>query len=408
MENEIRDPVHGRIGISRQEKVLINSPLVQRLHLVKQLTGNYLVFPGGMHSRYLHSIGVMDISGKYMEILLKKLKKTEKKKIIEIFNYSKNYLIQLARVCGLLHDIGHGPFSHSWDRIVYHRLYHIEDGGHDKHRFKLIQSPMLRRYIEYCDIDIDDVAKVWNSKAADGDIFFIIKMVCQGPLGADRFDFTLRDSYFTGSQHFGQIDHNRIMNHASLRKEKNESDDKWYLCYGIGAIDDIIQALEGRERMYKKIYYHKTSMAANILIERMLSYSVDKLNLMQRVDDVNEFVWINDSTIIGEIMALPNMHPAKQLCKMLLKRKLPKTLRTEIRNIDDTTPDADFDVQEGGDIQLVVTRTLCGIDADKFEESNIRFLCENDKIQTCKETLENISYTPQSPYRIYRWYEWNK
>ena len=118
MENEIRDPVHGRIGISRQEKVLINSPLVQRLHLVKQLTGNYLVFPGGMHSRYLHSIGVMDISGKYMEILLKKLKKTEKKKIIEIFNYSKNYLIQLARVCGLLHDIGHGPFSHSWDRIV--------------------------------------------------------------------------------------------------------------------------------------------------------------------------------------------------------------------------------------------------------------------------------------------------
>lgn len=403
MENEIQDPVHGRIGISRQEKTLINSPLVQRLQLVKQLTGNYLVFPGGQHSRFVHSIGAMNLAGKYMSILLTKLKKKEKEKPYELFGYSKSYLVQLSRICGLLHDIGHGPFSHSWDRIIYNRIYHMEDGGHDKHRYKLIQSPLLKRYIEYCDIDIDDIIKVWNSKSEDGDIFYIIKMICQGPLGADRFDFTLRDAYFTGSEHFGKIASDRIMNNASLKKVE----DKWYLCYNMKCIDDIIAALEGRRKMYKKVYYHKTSMAASILVERMLALSVNKLNLIERANDITEFLWINDSTIIGEIMGIPGNHPAKELCKMLLKRKLPKTLRTEIRDINDTTPDADFDIQEGGDIQLVITRPLYGINPEKFNESNIRFINEGQVI-TCEEALEFENYTPQPPFRIYRWFQWNE
>ena len=134
----ITDPVHKRIPFSLAEKHLLNSPLVQRLQLVGQLTGTKQVFPGGTNTRFLHSIGVMHIATQYIETLFSKF--TEN--IEEIFKRSEQYFVQLTRIAAVLHDVGHGPFSHSFDKTVYKPIYNVPDNGHDYHRFSLIQSPL--------------------------------------------------------------------------------------------------------------------------------------------------------------------------------------------------------------------------------------------------------------------------
>ena len=121
----IRDPIHEWIKCSPEEKTVVNSPLVQRLKWVMQLSLVNQVFNGGTHSRFSHSLGAMKIAGEYMKHLFaySELKNA-------ILPEKPSYYIQLARLAGLLHDIGHGPFSHSFDHTVYKQVYKVNDGGH--------------------------------------------------------------------------------------------------------------------------------------------------------------------------------------------------------------------------------------------------------------------------------------
>src|SRR5579863_5835904 len=106
----IQDSVHGQIECSDEEKVIIDTPLFQRLRYVTQLAGSELVFPSCNHTRFSHCLGAMHIAGKYAE---------------HLFNneLNKKYLISLTRIAALLHDIGHGNFSHAFDEIIYSKIY---------------------------------------------------------------------------------------------------------------------------------------------------------------------------------------------------------------------------------------------------------------------------------------------
>ena len=434
----IRDPVQDWIQCSKLEMQIVDSPLFQRLQWVSQLNSVKHVYPGGVHSRFLHSLGVMKLAGQYMTHLLETLDNIPDYNLVPELR-TKFY--NLARIAGLLHDIGHGPFSHAFDRAIYSQIYGVIDGGHDFHRFKMVKSPLLKPLLLECGIEPHELIAVWNSDTdeyrASSEInknwYDIIRVVVQGPLGADRMDFTSRDSYFTGTLHLGTIASGRIIGNTRLLpikedehgkiidEDSNDKDEKGIIKlrihYHIKCISDVIQAMSGRYYMYDSVYLHKTSSAANILIERMLKSSAHYLKIVEQTDDLSDFQWLNDSTMIGSILSYrgydKGMIEAKKYCRMYLQRDLPKLEKELMVPVETPFKPSQY-LQTWSKklnipkirLEIVRTRTLSGIEPEKFDSHHIYFWQSSGERLTCQEALDSIEYTkPQKPYYLVRIYQ---
>ena len=331
-----RDPIYSEIFISPLERVIIDTKPVQRLRFLSQLTGAAMVYPGASHTRFAHSLGVMHVSGMYSDHLFPG-------------DMSKKRILRLA---GLLHDIGHGPFSHQFDDVVY-PMAGIK-GGHDEYRERILLELMPRhvkmaldnlREDERRDV-LEDLENTVGSfedveeglKRLFEEIVEVFKgedegtvefNIVQGPLGADRIDFILRDSYSSGTRTFGTGAPDRIIRNSLIV----EKDGKDLLCYRNKAMDDIYTALFGRFMMYKNVYFHKTSRAADLMIQEILRLSFKPLNLSERVSNLEEFVDLTDMTIFEEIKYLyrsgvddEGLKKAHEVLQRLLKRDLWKVV----------------------------------------------------------------------------------
>ncbi|SHH18849.1 HD domain-containing protein [Thermosipho atlanticus] len=304
-----RDPIHSEVFMYPLEIIASDTKAMQRLRYLSQLVGAEYVYPGATHTRFAHSLGVMHIAGMYAEHL-----------------FDSPERIRILRLAGLLHDIGHGPFSHQFDEIVYKKMG-LED-GHDEYREKILLEYMpLKMYEVYerapsslkkavCeDLEIvlggysenlvDDFREVLKRVVeifkgeSEGTIDFAI---IQGPLGADRLDFVLRDSYFAGTRGFGTGSLDRLIRN-SLIINKDERD---YLAYNIKVIDEIYTILFGRFMMYKNVYFHKTSRAADLMIQELLELAYRPLKLKERVKNLEAFMELTDQKIINEIEIMFN------------------------------------------------------------------------------------------------------
>lgn len=324
----VRDPIHGWVNLRGDERALIDSPFVQRLRWVSQLSGVRMVFPGGTHSRLAHVMGVMHLAGKYAENVFAK-------------DPEKDHKVQLSRLAGLLHDIAHGAFSHAYDDTVYRELYPGNPHGHDTHRNLLIKSDYLAPLIENTGVSPQEIVDLWEGKDP------VLQALVQGAIGADRMDFMLRDSYFTGTTHFGTVASNRIISN-SLVAEHNGSP---ALHYSSKVMDDLFQALLGRFFMYRGVYFNKASGAADILIRKLLFHSSKQLNFAERTADFEKFALINEYTVIGEIMASTSdeLARARHYTERLLKRELPK-LVWEYTVPEDTIKSVSDDLERASEI----------------------------------------------------------
>lgn len=303
---DILDPVHGHISISNLEKPLVESQFIQRLRHIKQLTAADILYPGGVHTRFIHSLGAMWIGSKYAEHLFP----------------NDNHIRQLVRICMLFHDCGHVVGSHAYDDTIYAIIYPGYKKGHDQHRFKIIQYPSIKEKIEATGVKIEEIMDVWNGKNK------IIASICQGQLGADRLDFTIRDAYFCGVSHLGKICLQRIINNSSIQNRNGILE----LHYSIKIKDDILAALTSRLNMYRNVYHHKTCNAAQIVYRKMLEKSMYHLNLPERTKDLEKFKDLTDY-VIGEIISSTNdeMKDAKRLAMKLITRNgLPKMIWEKI------------------------------------------------------------------------------
>ncbi len=299
----IRDPVHSYIPISPEEGKVIDSPFLQRMRWISQLSGVRLVFPGAQHTRLAHVLGVMHLGGNYAEQVFAEYD-------------DKDFRVQVARLGGLLHDVGHGAFSHAYDDTVYQEIYPGNRHGHDTHRIKMIHSDYLKPYIQDCGVEPQDLVDLWKGKDR------VMQAITQGAMGADRMDFMLRDAYFSGTTHFGSIASNRIIRNSLI----SDHDGIPSLHYHLKVLDDIFQSLLGRFYMYRGVYFHKASAAADILIRHMLDAAKHELNLVERTKDLSQYQWINEYTVIGEVMGGSDekLGLAKEYCARLLQRDLPK------------------------------------------------------------------------------------
>ena len=309
-----RDPLLGEIRLSPLEMLIADIPSIQRLRSVSQLSGAEKVYPGATHTRFLHSLGVMHIAGLYAEHLQLDPHKS-----------------RLLRLSGLFHDIGHGPYSHQFDEVVYARAKIA--GGHDDQRARILREvvpeQMLEAYrnrmkeywrkevqkdlrlsgfLESAASDTDEailaafaelcreVNALFEGEALGTPFFNIV----QGPLGADRMDFVLRDAYYSGTSQYGTVDLQRIIRNSSIVAVKGVE----RLCYDEKVIDNIYAVLFGRFMMYKNVYFHKTARAADLMLQKILELLYKPLGLEAIVHSPTEFVKWSEPYFLQQLWKL--------------------------------------------------------------------------------------------------------
>lgn len=241
---QVMDPVHNFIDISEYPVVreLIDAPHFQRLRRLHQLGLASAVYPNATHSRFAHSIGVMHTF------------------LVLFDSVAKNSGLEAGRseglrpvgaVAALLHDVGHGPFSHASEKFLHGGRFNHEDMAQD-----IIRSRPVRDILQGNRIDPQLICDILAHKVPK-DMLFVSQLI-SSQLDADRLDYLMRDALFTGVS-YGKIDVRRIANSLSIwgSPEPKPSLEGTIVVSkkGVEAVEDY---LLGRHHMYRRVYHHKT------------------------------------------------------------------------------------------------------------------------------------------------------
>jgi HD superfamily phosphohydrolase len=223
----IKDPVHGYIDVADFVLPLLDSPLLQRLRYVKQLGFSFLVYPGANHTRFEHSLGTMFLA----DLMARQLQLDPDEQ-------------KLVAAAALLHDIGHGPFSHAIEPLMEELL------GYPHHHIRpLLEDPYTREALESQGISPGDLVTL-----IDGD--HPLSGIIHGELDVDRMDYLLRDAHYTGAP-YGTVDAHRLIRSTIRSKNQivlNES--------GINAAESLLIA---RTLMRPAVYFHHVSRIAEMM-----------------------------------------------------------------------------------------------------------------------------------------------
>jgi HD superfamily phosphohydrolase len=284
----IRDPIHDYIKISEEERKIIDTMPVQRLRRIKQLGLSSLVYPSATHTRFSHSLGVMNLAGMFADSL----------------NFN-DQTYRTLRIAGLVHDVGHGPFSHTSDRVA--RKYNYT---HEERSCEILENDLSEVIPD--DIDIQDLKDYILS---DADVNIIA-----GDIDADRIDYLNRDTINTGLN-YGIIDYQTIVEFAMIRDGDLVFDRK--------AIDSISEMLSARMYMHNAIVNHHAARLAGTILERALEAYVE-------LNGLTEMMKKNDYTMHSELKNSEDTR-ISNLYSKIVKRDLPKISYT-IRgnNVDNT------------------------------------------------------------------------
>lgn len=250
----IRDPVHNVISFEdapgdRLLLHLINCREFQRLRRIKQLGLSELVFPGANHTRFAHSIGVLRTAKKFLH----------RCKLLGLdLNQEQETFILCA---ALLHDVGHGPFSHAFETVTKDR--------HERRTLEIIQNPDTEVHQKLTAFNPNFPAQLgmffdedWEEDGAEAFIPSAYTEIVSSQMDADRFDYLLRDSICTGTQ-YGRFDLEWILEHLDFHKTG-----KRHFFYVTSKAFLTAEAyVFARYHMYRTVYFHKTTRAAEVMLK---------------------------------------------------------------------------------------------------------------------------------------------
>ncbi|MDE6491657.1 MAG: HD domain-containing protein, partial [Lactobacillus sp.] len=244
----LRDPVHGYIHI--EDKVIfdiLQSKEFQRMRRIKQLGPISYVFPGATHTRFEHNLGVYELTRRICNIFSKNYPSRESND--GLWDDSNRLLVECA---GLLHDIGHGPYSHTFE--------HLFGTNHEKIGQQIITDPhteinqALRQVSpNFPELVASVIAKTYPNPQ-------IVKMI-SSQADADRMDYLQRDAYFTGVN-YGQFDLSRV-----LRVIRPYQDGICFTNNGMHAVEDYIVS---RYQMYQQVYFHRVGRSMEVILHHLL------------------------------------------------------------------------------------------------------------------------------------------
>lgn len=275
----IRDSVYGDISLNPFEVEIMDMPQFQRLRRIRQLGLINLIYPGATHTRFEHCVGTMNLGSKLAEEL-----------------GLENDEIDLIRVSALLHDIGHGPFSHVSEGVL--------SFPHEELSKYVITKTSMRDLLEE-KFDVNKIVDIINGKGHLGP-------VVSGELDVDRMDYLLRDSHNTGVA-YGIIDYERII--SNLRLEDG-------LILDIKGVQAAEGALVSRYFMYPSVYQHHTTRIVNTMFRRALKKIIDEGTIDER--DMYKY----DDTDVIAIFRKSDNEFAKDIMSRLDNRIIPKRVKS--------------------------------------------------------------------------------
>jgi hypothetical protein len=320
-EKIIRDPVHDVIAFRLDRPVeallfrLLNTTQVQRLRRIRQLGMASLAYPGADHSRYSHSLGVMETARKIIDQLRRNFYISEEQETV-------------CLCAALLHDLGHGPFSHVFERVTG---IHHEDFTH-----RIIEEPETEVYKTLAAHDAALPKKIVDFLSCRPSRTFVCDII-SSQLDADRLDYLLRDNLNTGSG-YGGYDLRWLLVSMTIDTKSDRLAVTWK---GVSAVEAYLQA---RYHMYRNVYFHKVVRAGEGMLKLALQRAKrlagqDRLDWPRREDNVHkallgqqltmdEFVDLDDITILHCFKLWQDSADVTlaNLCRGILNRRIFKTI----------------------------------------------------------------------------------
>lgn len=275
-DGEITDPVHRYISFSEVEKEVIDTGVFQRLRRIRQLAGAHLVYPSAQHSRFEHSLGTMHVAGYAGETLVAKGYLDDEDKVRKL------------RLAALLHDIGHGPFSHLFEEVL--ELRH--GTSHEDVGKRVISKSEISDILKKHGYNPSDICKL---SFGESKIKFLNEIIAGG-LSADLMDYLSRDGLFTGVE-YGKIDHHRLI--SSFEVVSNG-----HLAIDRSALYSFESMLISRYEMFKAVYFHKTVRSAEVMLLNSMALADEHLNLTDT--SMNNYLNLTDEVILERLCSLEN------------------------------------------------------------------------------------------------------
>ncbi len=302
----IKDAIHGSIEINEIEERLLGTEEMQRLRRVKQLAMAPLVYPGANHTRFEHSIGTMKMAGDMAEA-------------VGISGERRRML----RIAALLHDVGHSAFSHESEEVIKRIAGTHEEIGEEKIKRGKLGEIVSENY------SLKKLLEIYNGNKEG--------QLTAGDIGADRIDYLLRDSKYTGVA-YGVIDYDRIVGTLSMKKGKPAVVE--------GGLEAVESMLIARFLMFSTVYFHKTSRIASAMLRREIERALRNGLEIEKVTESGDWELLSILLEMDETKEIAGRIAARNLYKqafvfergmlgrkeerMAAEGKLGKTLSSEI------------------------------------------------------------------------------
>lgn len=407
--NSIRLPEYGFIGITELEKKIIDTKFFQRLRRIKQSSNLFMAFPGASHSRFEHSLGAMHIAGEastYM--ILNSNNKTNSTSIIDLMDSINGKTeikkqIQITRLAALLHDIGHAPFSHTFEEflklvnpsldwkheylsleIIYKKFSNlIKESESDiepyevmallcdlTNDFRIIEKKKM--VLQQIGVSEEVIASMDNFLKSNWYLNYLIK---EDPYNVDRFNYLILDSNRTGAKEYGFVDVGRIIQNLYFLR-----DDR-IVTVSTNAREAAMQFFEAYSQMHKSIYLHKISQGADVHLSYIMKEAA------------------KESDTIFHKLANPEMETILELSDDVLIHELTKTKNEKTRKLVDDYLNRnvlslvhEFDLSDNNKI----TRTMDskgskGLQDEMKKEAG---LAENDVVLVINITNKKVTKPP--------------
>ena len=279
----IYDPVHHFIELSAAEARLLDLPAMQRLRRLRQLGLAYLAFPSAEHSRFTHALGALAMGTRAFDELVRSGRE------FFVNDADVAYQRRLVRAALILHDVGHGPFSHACEAVLEVR--------HEERTREILALPGMQEHLAALDVDAEHVLSLILGGTQKR--YPVLAEIVSGPnLDADRMDYLLRDAYFTGVAG-GRYDVDQLV--TSLRIfEVHGRPVLGIDRRGVVALESFVLA---RYMMFASVYFHHTTRMFERILQRVLA---ELWPDARALDPIDEFLRWDDFRVLNELLGAPS------------------------------------------------------------------------------------------------------